>query len=503
MSVMPFRRALLSAVTLFGGHFLNRRLDRVVLIGTLLALAGMASIGVPFALAALNEPNDALFKWILRLPLILVGTVALVSAGLTFGDARQPSADPPAPTIRITRTPLSLFGVVVMAAVFVVAGASFRIDAGLQTGPVRPTVGHVYFGSGAVVENGQFLPAPPRGPERLRGRIKLDGAGVEGVGLFLKLNSEYSARLDSDSQGEFEVALPAGPWRINEIVASDWEGRPKDRDLILFSGHERVKDEEQYSRFNYRLAEGLEVSLPAASNVMPIEIEFRDALSMIWPPRRSSSGDRAWQEIVPDAEISTAAIAWRPVEGATEYEVQISHIGRESTIPYAAHLLTRRLSGSTLPLASLPQRPASDMEDEYSVHIFAFDAEGSLLTESSVESDDTRFKLTGAARLGKERQYVGRGLGPQVISEEFEANDQKLQLASKLLDQKRFDDARRVLDNVTKDAPRSTASALRGRLAALQGDCKTAIRLFDQADSESEPDCVFMEDRKLCEATQK
>jgi predicted negative regulator of RcsB-dependent stress response len=90
-----------------------------------------------------------------------------------------------------------------------------------------------------------------------------------------------------------------------------------------------------------------------------------------------------------------------------------------------------------------------------------------------------------------------------VISEEFEANDQKLQLASKLLDQKRFDDARRVLDNVTKDAPRSTASALRGRLAALQGDCKTAIRLFDQADSESEPDCVFMEDRKLCEATQK
>ena len=29
---MPLLRALLSALTLFGGHFLNRRLDRVVVV---------------------------------------------------------------------------------------------------------------------------------------------------------------------------------------------------------------------------------------------------------------------------------------------------------------------------------------------------------------------------------------------------------------------------------------------------------------------------------------
>jgi hypothetical protein len=43
---------------------------------------------------------------------------------------------------------------------------------------------------------------------------------------------------------------------------------------------------------------------------------------------------------------------------------------------------------------------------------------------------------------------------------------------------------------------------LRGRLAALQGDCLSAIRLFDKADAESEPGCVPIEDRKLCEAPQ-
>ena len=44
---MPYLRALLSLVTLFGGHFLNRRLDRVVLIGTLLVLTLATYMSTP------------------------------------------------------------------------------------------------------------------------------------------------------------------------------------------------------------------------------------------------------------------------------------------------------------------------------------------------------------------------------------------------------------------------------------------------------------------------
>jgi hypothetical protein len=43
--MMSLRRALISIVTLFGGHFLNRRLDRVVLIGALLVVPVVAFIG--------------------------------------------------------------------------------------------------------------------------------------------------------------------------------------------------------------------------------------------------------------------------------------------------------------------------------------------------------------------------------------------------------------------------------------------------------------------------
>ena len=81
---MPLRRALLSAVTLFGGHFLNRRLDRVVLIGTLLMLVVMAQFLVPYALLWMGH------AWALQLPLILFGGLALLSAVLTFRDARLP-----------------------------------------------------------------------------------------------------------------------------------------------------------------------------------------------------------------------------------------------------------------------------------------------------------------------------------------------------------------------------------------------------------------------------
>ena len=505
MSVMPFRRALLSAITLFGGHFLNRRLDRVVLIGTLLAAATVASIGVPVAHSFIGEPNFRFVTWALRLPLILVGAIALLSAGLTFGDAQRAPGGPLTATIRVTRLPLTLFGLLMVAAVFALVALSRYMYPPMTESPPQPTeflapaaAGRLHFGGDAVAG---FLPAPPSGPERLRGRITLNGVGVAGAGLSLMLNSRYKVQhLDSDSRGVFEVPLPAGEWHVNEIVVSDWDGRPKDRDLILFSSHEPVKDEGQYSRLNVPMADGLEVSLPAASNTIPVEIEFRDALLMNWPPRPNSSGDGPGRESLPDAEFSTDAIAWQPVKGATEYEVQIGHAAREGRMTYSSPILTRRLSGLSLPLASLPQRSASALVDEYSVHVFAFDAEGHLLTESNLESADRRFKLTGATRLGREREYVGGGGSPEVISAEYESNDLRLDLAAKLLDQRRLDDARRVLEQVTKDAPRGHALVVRGRLAALQGDCVTAIRLFDKAESEGE--CAPLEDRKLCEAPQ-
>lgn len=494
---MPLRRALLSAITLFGGHFLNRRLDRVVLIGTLIMVAAVTSIGVPVAHTFLGQPNFTFVTWALRMPLILVGAIALLSAGLTFGDARQSLDGPLTTTIRVTRMPLTLCGLLVLPASFAIAAMSRYTPVGESppepTELLAPAADQLRFGGG--VDTIGFLPSPASGPERLRGRITLDGSGIEGAQLSLTLNSQYKVQhLHSDSHGVFEIPVTAGKWHINDIAVNDWSGRPKDRHLILFSDQEPTKGGGQYSRFNFHLADGLEVSLPAPSRAIPVEIQFRDALDMTWPPDTGRGN-------VPDADFSIAEISWLPVKGASEYEVQVGHVVREGSMTFPSTILTRRLSGLSLPLASLPQRPASALVDEYSVHVFAFDADGRLLTESNVasyvDSQDRVFKLTGATRLGREQQYVGFAGPPEVISAEHETNDLRLELASKLLDQRRFDDARRVLEEVTNDAPRGRATALRGRLSALQGDCVTAIRLFDEAGSEG--GCVASEDRQLCE----
>ena len=74
-----------------------------------------------------------------------------------------------------------------------------------------------------------------------------------------------------------------------------------------------MEAKESYSRFNSELSNGLEVILPQRSDAIPLEAEFRDALSLTWPPREGAA----------NADLATAAIAWQPISQAAEYEVQI------------------------------------------------------------------------------------------------------------------------------------------------------------------------------------
>ena len=153
--------------------------------------------------------------------------------------------------------------------------------------------------------------------------------------------------------------------------------------------------------------------------------------------------------------------------------------------------------------SSLSQRVKSQdaPPDEYEIHVYAFDGAGKLVTESKADSAHA-FWLTGATRLGKEQRESSGGPNPIVISEEYEANERLLARADDLLDQKQFDEARRTLDQVTKDAPRGHALTSRARMAALQGDCVTALALADQADAEGGT-CGLIEARQLCAAPQR
>jgi hypothetical protein len=487
MSMTPLRRALLSGLTLFGGHFVNRRLDRVGLIGVLLTVAVIGTVGVARAMPFDNS-GLRILVWLPMGLLILVGLIALVSARLTFHDAPEAAQRPPTLTIRVIRFPVTLFGALTLALVAAAGIVSFPYLGGMHMRSTTRPVGAIEFGSSPFIGGyGMLFDAlldAPSGSERLRGRISLQGVGIPGAHISLVINDQYEAqRLTSDSRGVFEASLPAGKWRVNGLTVDRWEERPKDRDLILFSSHEPLEGKDRYSRFNLELGSGIEVILPERPDSIPIEVEFRDALSLTWPPRDGAA----------NANFATAAIAWQPVSNAAEYEVQICNEESDwmKTCGWSPALM-RRVSSTSLPLAALPQRAAKTKTNKYFVHVFAFDAQGHLLTESGGGGADRKFELTGATRLGKEE-----GWPPKVITEEFESNAKRLDQVADLLREKRFDDARGVLDQVTNDAEPGRATALRGRLAALLGDCVKAKQLFDQAEKEGA--CVCAADRQLCD----
>ena len=505
---MPILRALLSALTLFGGHFLSRRIDRVVLIGALLMLVVIGYIAMPWMLMFMPGPNVDHFWMFFKLPLVLVAAIAVLSAALTYVDARKAQQAPLTWTMRITGAGMSAVGVLVMLAVVYIGGFVDLVPAKPGEGSSEPRVaGKVYrnfhafasFGGNARTFD---LPKPPSGPERLRGRITLDGRGAEGVLLYVVLNSKYKLpNLRTDARGIFEVPLPAGAWYVNHVGVDGWESQPESRNLVMISGKEPLKSDDYYRPYSHPNDFGFEVRLPGTPGAVALELELRDTLAMSWPPDTDPLVRRDGEEAVPTVELRNATIAWQPVAAASEYQVQISHVTREGDRTTYSPILMRHVSGSELPLASLPQRSAGEAarSDEYAVQVYAFDATGQFVSQSNMDFDRRLFKLAGSGRLAREEQrYASLPSSRKVISDEYETNELRLSLAAKLLDQKKFNEARETLRQVTADAPPGRATALRGRLAALQGDCVTANKLFDQAELEGGAGCVPNEDRRLC-----
>jgi hypothetical protein len=417
VSAMPLFRALLSAVTLFGGHFLNRRLDRVRQVGVRFGLILLALIGLFLALSASPFERVALIDCLFAGPFVLIGVLAAFSAVLTFQDARQPSERAlRVPPRAIAGVAISLSGALLAAALLLVSGMLFA--SGYRTltaaytfeppGPLEFLHFDVHFGGGIqysseAISMTERPPAPPHGRERLRGRVTLDGIRVQGLELSLILNNQYEAReIETDSRGVFEVRLPAGHWLINRVSVDEWDARPRARDLLLFSGHEPIRGNDPYLNVFSYLEGGLPVTLPMAPNALAVDLQFRDTLALIWPrhakPRGLGGSPHASQ-----ATYSTAIIEWQPVNGASEYEVQLTRITRTANSISSKGNLRRRVTGTSLPLIAFsPEMKSQEAPpDEYDVQVYAFDGAGRLVTAS--EADYNRaFKLVGATRLAAE-----------------------------------------------------------------------------------------------------
>jgi hypothetical protein len=339
------------------------------------------------------------------------------------------------------------------------------------------------------------LKRAPFGPHPLRGRIVSADKPVGDLHVELTLNGTFqSERLVTNKQGVFEISLPAGRWSINEVSVVLWhDAKDNPPRMLLLSEHEARRGSGYYMR-SPPAESPISIDLPMRANVELPTFELRPSITMQWPA--ALDFDPSKQSEAPIADITKDSIRWKPVPGAAEYEIQVHSVDRENKTMRVRSLVSRRQSGTELPLAQMAQQPRDSSEpSEYSVRIYAFDEDGQLLSMSLEGIDHHAFRLAGETRLAQDMLT-----GPSDSDDQSELlrNAERLSLISSLLEYKQLDAARTIFKEVTDNAPAGRKAAMQGAIEAMSGNCAAAIPLLDQAEKEGGLGCAPTKYRAMC-----
>lgn len=490
---MLLLRVLLSAVTLFGGHVLNGRLDRVLQVFALLAIVGGVCFLAPTLLFSVSRTEllpDTL-KLAPALPLI----IAVVSAVLTWKDARTSPVPPLSLTTRVAGGTVSVFGLIViaLATMMLVVTTGGTYSSGNSIGNYSPS--HLIYASTRLGGNIRYdeLKRPPAGTHPLRGRIVMAGRPVASAEVEVILNEAFRAEsLTTNARGEFEILLPAGPWTLNEVTVTRWPDAPEGANLLLLSEYEPLEDSGYYSRVHDNVG-ALRIELPTAANFEYPTFELREPIAMQWPA--DSEFMPSGPSEAPKADLATATIRWEKVPGAAEYEIHLDSVER---LPKTLkkHLIQRRRQSDTqLRLADLPKQNEPATAREYSVSVIAFDARGKMLSQSRGGSKHYAFILDGETQLADEPVHRSSPEDAEQLRDM-----ERLSLVSGLLEYKQLDAARAILKEVSDNAPPGQKAAMQGAIEALAGNCAAAIPLLDQAEKEGGLGCAPGKYRAMCPA---
>lgn len=486
--------AIASALTLVGGHLLNRRWDRAVLLHLLLFATLWFGAGF-----ALFNPQwggisaRTLFSGALAL-LWLIGLL------VTLRDARRPDATRrpawsltggiAALILTVWSTLLLGWGGAVVIGKFdgpwqsAGAGSAGESATGYTLGGDRFSH-YVYY---SHIENPMAdLPEPPKGEGKLVGRVKYEGRPAAGVVLRLFLNGRFrSDWLTTDEKGRFTLAVPPGRWKVDALITDRWPDRPTD-ELIPLTGDERHLG--QGDRFDWSPARRASrtVEVPANGEPSdPLVVRFRDPVVLLWPGSdEPTAGDND-------------SIVWLPYPEAAKYRVALHAVTRRGDTTTYTPLTQQVVETNRLPLNTLQRLPAPGEEHEYAVVVFAYDSEGRPLSRNT-RFFGASFTLEGSRLVGDStREALG---GTTASVEEFKqlhANEKRLDAVRVLLDEDLPAAAEALLQKVEGPAKPGRREALTAYLRAEQGRCAEARELAETAKA-SGKDCMPESFLEACE----
>jgi hypothetical protein len=494
---------LLSALTLVGGHFFNRRWDRAVLFFVVLSLLGYGAwalmmTGMLGSTDWANIENAAnmmsRYTAVYSIGLVILW---LVSLGVTYRDANRPNDG--------LLHHWSKAGVVAaiglsLLCAWTLTSQAFSYSRTALSSSDQPSeqraegVSRSTFRNSSPYNFQHFIsfgrstgsssqPAkPPAGDGYLQGRFVYAGKPAEGITLQLVLNDKYETGvITTDADGVFTVRVPSGEWQVNRVMTQGWKGKPEKGDFLIVTGREPKLGNGKYDSYFWVNEKPIKLIVDNAPTAPQMHFEIRDQVQLTWPPsdQRSVPGN-----------VSDGVISWAAYPEAHEYQVSITNLVREGNTTRYHEVTTRRLKGVTqFPLSKLESVENKEGDKEYQVTVWAFAGDGTFLSSSERFSDNVFVLKNKELVREEERNLVSGPLDAEKL-EALRANNHRIEAVEVLLKDDLVDEAERLLGKIRGSADPGRKKSITGFLMAKRGKCQEASRLFAEALSEAGTNCV-------------
>jgi hypothetical protein len=321
---------------------------------------------------------------------------------------------------------------------------------------------------------------------------------AEGVRMQIVLNSKYKAKnIVTDANGLFSVNLPVGDWKINSIQTEGWSNKPDDGDFTMYYGGEDKLRGNRFDRHTMFRQDGYKAAVDENSEKNHLTVTIKKDIDLVWPDD---------SVLGVDASI-TDAIRWEPYPSAQKYFVEIQSLKREGTTTHFNQITSKVIDSDTvLPLSSLKYIKTSAKEkQEYSVEIFAFAEDGTLLGEFSETFRGGTFKLADGHILVEDKLQkffdAASNEDPEVFQKRMETislDRRRADAVVVLVDDNMISEAGRLVELINSEYAKGRKEVLSGYILALEGKCNESKRMFDKALSINPEVCIPDKYRAVC-----
>jgi len=488
----------LSALSLVGGHFFNRRWDRALLFFVALLILGIVTwVLMTVGMRGATESTDAkdIFEVMSRYWTAFGSGVLilwLASLGMSYHEARRPND-----TMQYRSSKSGIVAAVGLSLIcggfLLIMAVAFSGSITRMSGPVERTSTSSFrhsglhnfqhflsFGRGS--DPSSQLPKPPVGDGYLRGRFVYAGKPVEGITLQLALNDKHETDvITTDADGVFTVRVPPGEWHVNRVMTQGWKGKPEKGDFLIVTGHEPKLGNGKYDSHFWINEQPTKIIVENAPTAPQMNFEIRDQVKLIWPPSDHKS--------VP-GNVSNDVISWTAYPEAHEYQINVTNLKRDGNTTYYHEVMTKRLKGITqFPLSKLESVENKDSEKEYQVTVWAFAKDGTFLSSSEKYRDSVFVLKDKELVRDEERNLIPGPLDAEKL-EALRSNNKRIEAIEVLLKDSLINEAQRLLGKIQGFTDPGKKKAITGYLLAKQGKCKEANHLFTEALSEASTTCV-------------